>query len=60
MRFINNNTEALELGLGKPSLLMLHNHFIYFPGFTCKMKTLVVFDFDDTLIDDNSDTWVVR
>ncbi|XP_029000520.1 pyridoxal phosphate phosphatase PHOSPHO2 [Betta splendens] len=24
------------------------------------MKTLMVFDFDDTLIDDNSDTWVVR
>ncbi|XP_036427373.1 pyridoxal phosphate phosphatase PHOSPHO2 isoform X1 [Colossoma macropomum] len=25
-----------------------------------KMKTLVVFDFDHTLVDDNSDTWVVR
>uniref|UniRef100_A0AAY4E3C1 Phosphatase n=1 Tax=Denticeps clupeoides TaxID=299321 RepID=A0AAY4E3C1_9TELE len=24
------------------------------------MKTLVVFDFDHTLVDDNSDTWVVR
>ncbi|XP_022531118.2 pyridoxal phosphate phosphatase PHOSPHO2 isoform X2 [Astyanax mexicanus] len=25
-----------------------------------KMKTLVVFDFDHTLVDDNSDTWVIR
>ncbi len=24
------------------------------------MKTLVVFDFDHTIVDDNSDTWVIR
>ncbi|XP_071186932.1 pyridoxal phosphate phosphatase PHOSPHO2 isoform X1 [Salvelinus alpinus] len=24
------------------------------------MKTLLVFDFDDTLVDDNSDTWVIQ
>ncbi|KAM8893622.1 pyridoxal phosphate phosphatase PHOSPHO2 isoform 2-T2 [Spinachia spinachia] len=24
------------------------------------MKTLMVFDFDDTVVDDNSDTWVIR
>ena len=24
------------------------------------MKTLMVFDFDHTVVDDNSDTWVIR
>ncbi|KAK7913184.1 hypothetical protein WMY93_013395 [Mugilogobius chulae] len=26
----------------------------------CTMKTLMVFDFDHTVVDDNSDTWVIR
>ncbi|XP_034017061.1 pyridoxal phosphate phosphatase PHOSPHO2 [Thalassophryne amazonica] len=34
--------------------------FMYLTFYRGRMKTLVVFDFDHTVVDDNSDTWVIR
>lgn len=33
---------------------------VFLCQFQRRMKTLVVFDFDYTIVDDNSDTWVIR